>query len=555
VTDSAVRSATVPTPETGGMTHRQILESMTGLMLSMFVAMLSSTVVSNALPRILHALHGGESAYTWVVTATLLTTTASTPIWGKLADLVSKKLLMQIAIVIFIVASAFAGLSRSTATLIICRAVQGIGAGGIMAMTQVIMAAMVSPRQRGRYSGYLGATFAVATIAGPLVGGVIVDTSWLGWRWCFYVAIPFAAAALVVLQRRLHLPASSRKVTVDYLGAGLITGGVTALLIWVTLAGQQFPWRSTQTVMLVGVGLATLTAAAIVELRVPEPIIPMSLFRHRTVVLATSAGMFLGVAMYGATIFLAQYFQISRGESPTVSGLRTLPMILGLALSSLFVGRLVTAYGRWKPFLVAGSLTAATGFALLGTIRAHTSFAVLAVYMALVGIGLGATIQNLVLSVQNTVSGQQLGAATATVSFFRSLGGAIGVSVLGAILGSSVTSHVRDGLARLHEPVGALGRGGNTIPSPGSLPPPLAHVVESSYGVAVGHIFAVAAPMMALSCLAILFIREVPLRNQSGTQLVDSVERGGAAGEVAGGVVEHVAEAAAPVARAAVSSG
>ena len=554
MTDSAVRSEVGSTEPTGGMTHRQILESMTGLMLSMFVAMLSSTVVSNALPRILHALHGGESAYTLVVTATLLTTTASTPIWGKLADLVSKKLLMQIAIVIFIVASACAGLSRSTATLIICRAVQGIGAGGIMAMTQVIMAAMVSPRQRGRYSGYLGATFAVATIAGPLVGGVIVDTSWLGWRWCFYVAIPFAAAALVVLQRRLHLPTSSRKVTVDYLGAGLITGGVTALLIWVTLAGQQFPWRSTQTVMLVGVGLATLTAAAIVELRVPEPIIPMSLFRHRTVVLATSAGMFLGVAMYGATIFLAQYFQISRGESPTVSGLRTLPMILGLAMSSLFVGRLVTMSGRWKPFLVIGSLTATTGFVLLGTIRAHTSFALLAVYMALVGIGLGATIQNLVLSVQNTVSGRQLGAATATVSFFRSLGGAIGVSVLGAILGSSVTGHVRDGLARMHQPVDALAGGGG-IPSPATLPPPVAHVVESSYGVAVGHIFAVAAPMMALSCLAILFIREVPLRDQSGTQLVDSLERGGAAGEVAGGVVEHVADVAGPVGRATVSSG
>src|SRR5947209_5510892 len=219
------------------MSHRQILESMTGLMLSMFVAMLSSTVVSNALPRILQDLHGGESAYTWVVTATLLTTTASTPLWGKFADLTSKKLLMQAAICIFVAASIVAGLSQSIGALIACRAVQGIGAGGILAMTQVIMAAMVSPRERGRYSGYLGATFAVATIAGPLIGGVIVDTSWLGWRWCFYVGVPFAVAALTVLQMTLRLPVSRRHPTIDYLGAALITGGVCVLLIWVSLAG------------------------------------------------------------------------------------------------------------------------------------------------------------------------------------------------------------------------------------------------------------------------------------------------------------------------------
>src|SRR3954452_22124396 len=244
---SASPGPTPPSTEAAGapavrMTHRQILESMTGLMLSMFVAMLSSTVVSNALPRILHDLNDGESAYTWVVAATLLTTTASTPLWGKVADLTSKKRLMQVAIVVFIAGSVVAGLSQSVGMLIACRAVQGVGAGGILAMTQVIMAGMVSPRERGRYSGYLGATFAVATIAGPLVGGVIVDTPWLGWRWCFYVGVPFAAAALIVLQATLHLPTIRRPVRIDYLGATLITGGVCVLLIWVSLAGQQFAW-------------------------------------------------------------------------------------------------------------------------------------------------------------------------------------------------------------------------------------------------------------------------------------------------------------------------
>jgi EmrB/QacA subfamily drug resistance transporter len=527
------------------MSHRQILESMTGLMLSMFVAMLSSTVVSNALPRILHVLHGGESAYTWVVTATLLTTTASTPLWGKLADLTSKKLLMQLAILIFIGASLVAGLSTSVPMLLACRAVQGVGAGGILAMTQVIMAAMVSPRERGRYSGYLGATFAVATIAGPLIGGVIVDTSWLGWRWCFYVGVPFAAAALIVLQRTLHLPVVRRDITVDYLGAGLIVGGVSVLLVWVSLAGQQFAWLSGQTAGLVSIGVVLLGLATVVELRAAEPIIPLGIFRYRTVALATTAGLFLGLAMYGATIFLAQYFQIARGESPTVSGLRTMPMILGLATSSLVVGRLVTSTGRWKRYLIFGATTATVGFALLGTMNARTGFLPIAVYMALVGVGLGATMQNLVLSVQNTVPGNQLGAATATVSFFRSLGGAIGVSALGAILGLRVADHIRSGLSQLGIPASALHGSGTTIPNVATLPPTIARVVENSYGNAVGHVFLIATPMMALALFAIAFINEVPLREQSGTELTRSLERGGAAGEVSGGVVEHVAEATA----------
>jgi EmrB/QacA subfamily drug resistance transporter len=524
------------------MSHRQILESMTGLMLSMFVAMLSSTVVSNALPRILHDLHGGESAYTWVVTATLLTTTASTPIWGKLADLTSKKLLMQVAIVIFVASSFVAGLSGSIGMLIVCRAVQGIGAGGILAMTQVIMAAMVSPRERGRYSGYLGATFAVATIAGPLIGGVIVDTSWLGWRWCFYVGVPFAIAALIVLQLTLHLPTLKRQAKIDYLGAALITGGVCDLLIWVSLAGQQFAWGSSTTAILVAVGVVLLGLAAVVELRTAEPIIPLRLFRQRTISLATGAGLFIGVAMYGATVFLAQYFQISRGASPTESGLRTMPMILGLAVASLLVGRLVSSTGRWKRYLIAGSLTATVGFALLSTIDAHTSFVLIAVYMALVGIGLGATMQNLVLSVQNSVQAHQLGSATATVSFFRSLGGAIGVSALGAVLASQVTHSLIRGLAALGLPAASGAGSGGGIPDVSTLPGPVARVVESAYGDAVGHVFLIATPLMALAVIAIAFIKEVPLRQQSGTELSAGLERGGAAGEVSGAVVEHVAE-------------
>jgi EmrB/QacA subfamily drug resistance transporter len=541
-TDEVPASTTAPAGRTGaGMSHRQILESMTGLMLGMFVAMLSSTVVSNALPRILHELHGGQSAYTWVVTATLLTTTASTPLWGKLADLMSKKLLMQLAIVVFIAASVVAGASQSVGMLIACRAVQGIGAGGILALTQVIMAAMVSPRERGRYSGYLGATFAVATIAGPLVGGVIVDTSWLGWRWCFYVSVPFAAAALVVLQRTLHLTTVRRELRVDYLGAALIAGGVSVLLIWVSLAGQQFAWGSRSSAAFVVIGVLLLALATVVELRASEPIIPLPLFRHRTVTLATAAGLFVGVAMFGATIFLSQYFQISRGETPTASGLRTMPMILGLAIASLVVGRLVSRTGRWKRYLLAGSLTATLGFGLLGTIDSRTSFVLIAVYMALVGIGLGMIMQNLVLCVQNTVPGAQLGAATATVSFFRSLGGAVGVSALGAVLAHRVSERVLSGLSDLGLSAAQLGGSGTAIPDVSTLPRPVAAVVERAYGQGVGLVFLVATPLMFLAFLAITGIKEVPLRQESGSELTALLEEGGAAGEVSGAAIEHVA--------------
>jgi len=523
----------------GSMTHREVLEAMSGLVLSMFVAMLSSTVVSNALPRILHDLHGGESSYTWVVTSTLLATTASTPLWGKLSDLLGKKSLMQVAIVVFTAGSLVAGLSQSVGMLIACRVVQGIGAGGILALTQVVMASMVSPRERGRYSGYLGATFAVATIAGPLTGGLLVDSR-LGWRACFYVGIPFAVAALVVLQRTLHLPTVRREVRVDYLGATVLTGGVSALLVWVSLAGRQFAWLSGASAAFVVGGVGLLALAVVVELRAAEPVIPLELFRHRTVALATGAGLGIGVALFGATIFLSQYFQISRGLSPTASGFRTIPMVAGLAVSSLVVGRLVSATGRWKRFIVGGSVTATVGMALLSTIDARTPGLFVAAAMALFGLGIGATLQNLVLSVQNTVPVRQLGAATATVSFFRSLGGAIGVSVLGAVLANSVSRSVAVGLGRIGAP--AL-PGGSSIPDVRSLPGPVAAVVRQAYGDGVALSFRVATPLLLLAVVAILAIREVPLGSRSGAEQAAELD---AEVAVAGGADGKQAVAASP---------
>lgn len=503
----------------GDMPHREILEALAGLLMAMFVAMLSSTVVSNALPRILADLHGGETAYTWVVTATLLTLTASTPIWGKFSDQFDRKLMMQLAIVIYVAGSALAGATSGIGMLIAARAVQGVGAGGVMALTQIILAAMIAPRQRGRYTGYIGAVFAVATLLGPLVGGVIVDTSWLGWRWCFYVGIPFAAAALIMLQLTLHLPSERRKVTVDYLGAATLVGGVSLLLIWVSLAGSgQFGWASTPTAVMVPIAVALLVLTVLVERRAADPIVPLHLFAHRTMSLATVASLFIGVALFGATVFLSQYFQIARAKSPTVSGLLTLPLVFGLFATSMITGRIITRTGRWKRYLVGGGIVTVIGFALLSTIRVDTAFWLVAVFMFITGAGVGAVMQNLVLAVQNTVRITELGAATSTVSFFRSLGGAIGVSVLGAVLGSRSTHLIHEGLRRLGPAAGA--RGSSTqIPDVRTLPRPIAAVIESSYGSAVGLVFLIAVPMLIIAAVAIAAIREVPLR-----QTVDQAE-------------------------------
>jgi EmrB/QacA subfamily drug resistance transporter len=512
MTSVTANPAAIVRPVDAPMSHREVVEALSGLMLGMFVAMLSSTVVTNALPTIIADLGGGESAYTWVITATLLTTTATTPIWGKLADLFSRKMLVQVALVIFVVGSALAGLAPGIGWLIGARALQGVGVGGLTALVQVVMATMIAPRERGRYSGYLGATFALATISGPLLGGLIVDTSWLGWRWCFFVGAPFALLAFVVLQKTLHLPVVRRAgVTIDYLGATLIVGGVSTLLIWVSLAGHQFAWGSPATALMVGGGVLLLVLAVWVESRAKEPVIPLHLFRNRNTALSTVASLFVGVALFGGTVFLSQYFQISRGMSPTVAGLMSLPMILGLVASSVVVGRIISRTGRYKTWMVGGGFLVTAGLALLGTIDAHTSYWVIGGWMALLGLGLGATMQNLVLAVQNTVSQSELGAASSTIAFFRSLGGAIGVSALGALLGHRVTDLVAVGLARLGVPASADGAAGG-IPDVGALPAPVRAVVENAYGDAVAQVFLVAAPFALIGWLAIVALKEVPLR-------------------------------------------
>ncbi|MEU4797181.1 MFS transporter [Streptomyces sp. NPDC023327] len=506
--------------ENAPMTHRQIMEALSGLLLGMFVAILSSTIVSNALPEIIGDLGGGQSAYTWVVTASLLAMTATTPLWGKLSDLFSKKALVQIALIIYVGGSVVAGLSQSAGMLIACRVVQGVGVGGLSALAQIVMAAMISPRERGRYSGYLGATFAVATVGGPLLGGVITDTSWLGWRWCFYVGVPFAIIALIVLQKTLKLPVVKRDVKVDWAGAFFISAAVCLLLVWVTFAGDKYDWMSWQTGAMVGGSIVLGLLFVLVESKASEPIIPLRLFRNRTITLASLASLFVGVAMFAGTVFFSQYFQLARGESPTMSGVMTIPMIGGLFVSSTVSGQVITKTGKWKAWLVSGGVLVTAGLGLLGTIRYDTEYWHIAIFMALMGLGIGMMMQNLVLCTQNQVAPEDLGAASSTVTFFRSLGGAMGVSALGAIMATRITDYVKDGITDLGPKAAAQfghgGTGGGGIPDLDKIPEPFRTVMESAYGHGIADVFLIAAPMALIAFLITLFIKEVPLRTSGG---------------------------------------
>lgn len=482
--------------------HREILEALSGLWVALLVAILSSTIVANALPTILAELNGTQTQYTWVITAMLLASTASTPIWGKLSDLFSKKLLMQASITIFTLGSVLAGFSQDMTQLIAFRTIQGLGMGGVQALAQVIVGAMISPRERGRYSGYTGMVIAAGTVGGPLVGGFLVDSPWLGWRWCFFVCVPLSIGALMILARTLHLPTTKQHVKIDYLGATLITGAVSLVLLWVSFAGKDFAWWSAETLGYTMTAAVLLALAYLVERRASSPVIPLHLFRNRTVVLAMLGGVAVGTAMFGASVFMGQYFQISRGFSPTKAGLLTVPLVLGLSVSSTVSGQLISKHGRWKGYLVTGAFSLVVGLALLGTIDHRTNLVLMGGYLLLVGVGIGLTMQNLVLAVQNGVSLKDLGVASSTATFLRSLGGTAGVSVLGAILASHVST--------------------KTLGS-------LTTEVRDSYGDAMGELFLIAAGLAVLTVIAVLLIKESPLRTsvditqpEAGARTVDT---------------------------------
>ena len=500
-------------------THRGILKVLTGLLLAMFVGNMSATIVGNALPVIVGEIGGTQQQYTWIVTSTILASTAVTPIAGKLADLYDKKTLLLVSMVVFLAGSVLAGLSTSAGMLIAVRVVQGVGMGANMVLTQIIIASLIPPRQRGRYNGYLGAVIAAATVSGPLVGGIIVDTPWLGWRWTFWVAVPFVLIALAVLTRSLHVPAGGRPgARVDWLGAALISLSATLVLLWVSFADHAFAWASWQSGALVGAALVTAAAFVVVERRAPEPVVPLSILTARTTALAVVASLAVGTVMFGSNVFLGQYFQIGRGYSPTVAGWLGLPLMLGLLVSSTVAGNLVTRTGRWKPAVVAGVGLLTVGIGLMATVGSTTPVPLVALYLLVAGVGLGASMQNLVLAVQNTVGLGDVGAATAVVTFFRTLGGAVGIQALGAVYAQRVTALTLTGAA--DGGVDAAGTDAATASLDlGALPAAMADLVRGAYGDAIGAVFAVAGVISLLAFVATLFMRGSTLRSTWATEV------------------------------------
>jgi EmrB/QacA subfamily drug resistance transporter len=494
-----------------GLTHKQILIVFGGLMAGMLLAALDQTIVSTALPTIVGEF-GGLNHLSWVVTAYLLTSTAATPIFGKVSDLYGRRRIFQFAIITFLVGSALAGLAQNMGELIAFRAIQGIGGGGLMAMTQVIVGDVVSPRERGRYMGYIGSVFAIASVIGPLLGGYFVDN--LTWRWIFYINIPIGIAALFVTNSVLNLPFRRDDHPIDYMGSALLVGAVTCIVLVTTWGGSEFAWGSTTIIGLV-VGGAILAALFVIqERRAPEPILPLRLFRDPVFTVSTTASFLVGLTMFGSIVFLPVFLQVVIGVSATNSGLLLLPLMAGIVAAATTSGRLITKLGRYKLFPVAGTAIMTVGTFLLSRMDAATTRFAASVYMVVLGVGIGLVLQVLVLSVQNSVPHRDLGIATSAATLFRSLGGAFGTAMFGAILRTRL-DHFLPRLvpgARHAVDVGTLQGSPQTIRA---LPGPVRDGVVEAFARSIHSVFLWTVPLAALALVIVLFMKEKPLRAEA----------------------------------------
>ena len=492
-----------------------------GLMTAMMLAMLDNMIVSTALPRIVGEF-GGLNHFTWVVTAYVLGTTVSTPIWGKLGDLYGRKTVFLSSVVLFLVGSALCGMAgmellggsgNGMTELIAFRAVQGLGAGGLMVGVMAIIGDLVPPRERGRYQGMMAGVMAVAMVAGPLLGGFITDH--LSWRWAFYVNLPLGGVALLVLVTSMHLPKYRTEHRIDWLGAGLLSVAITAIVLITTWGGNEYDWASPQIL-----GLAALAAVAgvvfgFVERRAPEPILPLSLFRNRNFALISGIGFLLGFTMFGAMNFLPLFQQTVQGASATGSGLLLLPLMFGMLVVSLVVGRLITKTGRYRIFPIIGGLAMVAGTGILTLLDVHTTKTQIGLYMVVLGVGMGFLMQTSMLIAQNSVAQRDLGAASGAATFFRSIGGSFGVSLFGAIFAHRLTDQLthRFGEATAEQfTAGGAGGGGLNPDSLATLDPQqklgaLTSLAESISGVfGWAMLVAIAVPILAW------FIKEIPLR-------------------------------------------
>jgi EmrB/QacA subfamily drug resistance transporter len=496
-------AAALPAPAT--RSRRGVTVVFVALMLAVLLAALDATIVATALPTITSDL-GGLNQLSWVVTGYLLASTISTPLYGKLGDLYGRKRIFQAAIVVFLAGSALCGLSQSMGELIAFRTVQGIGGGGLMVLAQAIIGDVVAPRDRGRYQGVFGAVFGLSSVAGPLIGGFLVDNA--SWRWIFYVNLPVGIVALAVIAVALELPAQQREVRIDVRGTILLALAAGAFVLATSLGGATYPWGSWQ---IIGLGVVAVAATALfipIERRAAEPVLPLRLFSSRVFTVASAMGFIVGMALFGATTYLPLFLQIVNGASPTSSGLQLLPLMLGLLTTSIGSGQIIARWGHYKPFPIAGTAILVVGFVLLSTMGPTTSGLLRSLYMLVLGLGLGLVMQVLVLAVQNDAQYRDLGVATAGATFFRSIGGCFGVAICGAIFSNRLV----DELSRIPGLPSGAASGRVTPGSVAQLPPALKAPFVNAYADALTTIFLVCAPIAALAFVLAWLLPEKPLR-------------------------------------------
>ena len=507
----AVAASAQAVPGGGGhfLSHREIMIVLPGLLMAILLAMLDNLIVSTALPRIVGDL-GGVDHLSWVVTAYILASTITTPFYGKLGDMYGRKKFFIAAIVIFLAGSALSGLSQTMAELIAFRAIQGLGAGGLMVGAMATLGDIVAPRERGRYMSYMMVVMMLATIGGPLVGGFI--TTAFSWRWIFYINLPVGGAALVYLMATLKVPAHKVGHRIDYLGGSLLAVAATALILLATWGGTEYPWASSQ---IIGLGLLTVAATAgflFRQTRAAEPILPLHVFKNRNFSVTMALTFLTGLAMFGAMTFLPLYQQTVQGESPTISGLALTPMMIGVTITSIVAGQVTTRTGKYKIFPIIGGAIMAVGMFLLTHLDISTTRTTSAIYYVVLGLGMGFLMQMVSLIAQNSVQQKDMGVASSARMFFQQIGGSLGVAAFGAVFARRLTESL----------TAATGSGAHISASGGqldpatvdSLPAAIRHDVFYAIAHAVQSVFIWALPAAVLIFLLALLIKEVPLRGR-----------------------------------------
>jgi EmrB/QacA subfamily drug resistance transporter len=523
-------------------THREIMVILGGLMTGLLLAALDQTIVSTALKSIVEDFNG-LNHYTWVVTAYLLTSTASTPLYGKISDIYGRRVVFQFAIVTFLIGSFLAGASQDMNQLIATRALQGLGAGGLMALTFVIIGDIVPPRERGRYQGYFGAVWGLSSVAGPLLGGFFSDHATIlgitGWRWIFYINLPFGIAALLITSAVLHIPKVKREHKIDYLGAVLMVAATVSILLTVSIYGPEYGWLDSRTIAYFIAGIVLVVLFIYWESKAQEPILPLELFKNHTFTLTSILGAVIGAGMFGAIVMLPLYLQVVKGASATEAGLKLIPLMLGIVSTSIFSGKAISKSGKYKKFPVMGTTLMTIGILLMVTLTRETPFWQLSIFSILVGAGLGLSMQTIVIALQNSVDFKDMGVATSSNTFFRSLGSVFGTALFGSILTNRVAHYLQSGFTELAatNPAAVSGFDPEKLKQLSSntavlkdLPVVVQNTALDAFVNSFHVVFLAAAPVTALGIVFALMLREVPLRTNKDY----AAAREEAAGEAVG---------------------